>query len=42
MPSSKFEFRGKSFPSITLIDLPLAVSPVISGMVCVLMFGLQG
>ncbi len=37
----KFEFRGKSF-LITLIDLPLAVSPVISGMVYVLMFGLQG
>ena len=38
---AKFEFRGKSF-LITLIDLPLAVSPVISGMVYVLMFGLQG
>ena len=38
---AKFEFRGKSF-FITLIDLPLAVSPVISGMVYVLMFGLQG
>jgi len=37
----KFEFRGKSF-LITLIDLPLAVSPVISGMIYVLMFGLQG
>jgi sulfate/thiosulfate transport system permease protein len=38
---AKFEFRGKSF-FITLIDLPLAVSPVISGMVYVLLFGLQG
>jgi sulfate transport system permease protein len=38
---AKFEFRGKSF-LITLIDLPLAVSPVISGMVYVLLFGLQG
>jgi sulfate transport system permease protein len=38
---SKFEFRGKSF-LITLIDLPFAVSPVISGMVFVLLFGLQG
>jgi len=39
--TAKFEFRGKSF-LITLIDLPLAVSPVISGMVYVLLFGLQG
>jgi sulfate transport system permease protein len=38
---AKFEFRGKSF-LITLIDLPLAVSPVISGMIYVLLFGLQG
>ena len=38
---AKFEFRGKSF-FITLIDLPLAVSPVISGMVYMLLFGLQG
>jgi sulfate transport system permease protein len=38
---AKFEFRGKSFFT-TLIDLPLAVSPVIAGMVYVLMFGLQG
>jgi len=38
---AKFEFRGKSF-LLTLIDLPLAVSPVISGMVYVLLFGLQG
>ena len=38
---AKFEFRGKSI-LITLIDLPLAISPVISGMVFVLLFGLQG
>jgi sulfate/thiosulfate transport system permease protein len=38
---AKFEFKGKSF-FVTLIDLPLAVSPVISGMVYVLLFGLQG
>jgi sulfate transport system permease protein len=38
---AKFEFKGKSF-LITLIDLPLAVSPVISGLVYVLLFGLQG
>ena len=38
---AKFEFRGKSV-LITLIDLPLAVSPVVSGMVFVLLFGLHG
>jgi sulfate transport system permease protein len=38
---AKFEFRGKSV-LITLIDLPLAISPVISGMVFVLLFGLDG
>ena len=38
---AKFEFRGKSF-LITLIDLPFAVSPVISGLIFVLLFGLQG
>src|SRR3984885_16353667 len=38
---AKFEFRGKAFFT-TLIDLPLAVSPVIAGLVYVLMFGLQG
>lgn len=38
---TKFEFRGKSF-LITLIDLPFAVSPVISGLVFVLLFGMQG
>ncbi len=38
---SKFEFRGKSV-LLTLIDLPFAVSPVISGLIYVLVFGLQG
>ncbi len=38
---SKFSFRGKSI-LITLIDLPFAVSPVISGLIYVLVFGLQG
>jgi sulfate/thiosulfate transport system permease protein len=38
---AKFEFRGKQ-ALITLIDLPFAVSPVISGMVFVLLFGAQG
>jgi sulfate transport system permease protein len=38
---AKFEFHGKSF-LITLIDLPLAISPVISGLIFVLLFGLHG
>jgi sulfate transport system permease protein len=38
---AKFRFRGKQF-LITLIDLPFSVSPVISGLIYVLMFGLQG
>jgi sulfate/thiosulfate transport system permease protein len=38
---TKFEFPGKSF-LITLIDLPFSVSPVIGGMLFVLLFGLQG
>jgi sulfate transport system permease protein len=38
---AKFEFHGKGF-LITLIDLPFSVSPVISGLVYVLIFGLQG
>ena len=38
---TKFEFAGKNF-LITLIDLPFSVSPVIGGMVFVLLFGLQG
>jgi sulfate transport system permease protein len=38
---AKFEFVGKSF-LITLIDVPFAASPVISGLIFVLLFGLQG
>jgi sulfate/thiosulfate transport system permease protein len=38
---AKFEFPGKSV-LITLIDLPFSVSPVISGLVFVLLFGAQG
>jgi sulfate/thiosulfate transport system permease protein len=38
---AKFRFRGKSL-LITLIDLPFAVSPVISGLIYVLLFGAQG
>jgi sulfate transport system permease protein len=38
---TKFEFVGKSI-LITLIDIPFAVSPVISGLIFVLLFGLQG
>lgn len=38
---TKFEFFGKSL-LITLIDVPFAVSPVISGLIFVLLFGLQG
>ncbi|HEY7482129.1 MAG TPA: sulfate ABC transporter permease subunit CysW [Gemmatimonadales bacterium] len=38
---SKFEFRGRNI-LITLIDLPFAVSPVISGMIFVLLFGAHG
>ncbi|HTE19350.1 MAG TPA: sulfate ABC transporter permease subunit CysW [Armatimonadota bacterium] len=38
---AKFEFVGKNL-LLTLIDLPFAVSPVISGMVFVLLFGRQG
>ncbi len=37
----KFQFPGRQF-LLTLIDLPFAVSPVISGMVFVLLFGRQG
>ncbi len=39
--TAKFDFVGKSV-LITLIDLPFAVSPVISGLIYVLLFGLQG
>lgn len=38
---TKFSFRGKSF-LITLIDLPFAVSPVVAGLIYVLLFGRQG
>jgi sulfate transport system permease protein len=38
---AKFEFRGKSL-LITLIDLPFAVSPVVAGLIYVIMVGLQG
>lgn len=38
---AKFDFHGKNF-LITLIDLPLSVSPVISGLIFVLLFGGQG
>jgi len=37
----KFDFRGKGV-LITLIDLPFSVSPVVSGLIYVLLFGLQG
>lgn len=38
---AKFEFRGKNM-LLTLIDLPFSVSPVISGLIYVLIFGAQG
>ncbi len=38
---AKFEFRGKAF-LITLIDLPFSVSPVIAGLIYVIMFGDHG
>ncbi|MEI8172687.1 MAG: sulfate ABC transporter permease subunit CysW [Deltaproteobacteria bacterium] len=38
---TKFRFPGKNF-LITMIDLPFSVSPVISGLIFVLIFGLQG
>jgi sulfate/thiosulfate transport system permease protein len=38
---TKFDFRGKSLLT-TLIDLPFSVSPVIAGLIFVLVFGLQG
>lgn len=38
---AKFQFRGKSL-LITLIDLPFSVSPVVAGLVFVVLFGLQG
>jgi sulfate transport system permease protein len=38
---AKFEFRGKT-ALITLIDLPFSVSPVVAGLIYVLVFGAQG
>jgi sulfate transport system permease protein len=38
---AKFDFRGKNI-LLTLIDLPFSISPVISGMIYVLVFGAQG
>ena len=38
---AKFDFRGKN-ALLTLIDLPFSVSPVIAGLIYVLVFGLQG
>ncbi len=38
---AKFEFKGKAFLT-TLIDLPFSVSPVVAGLIYVLMFGAQG
>ena len=38
---TKFDFRGKNL-LLTLIDLPFSVSPVIAGLIFVLVFGLQG
>jgi sulfate transport system permease protein len=38
---AKFDFRGKSV-LLTLIDLPFSVSPIISGLIYVLLFGAQG
>lgn len=38
---TKFDFRGKAL-LVTLIDLPLAVSPVVAGLVVVLLFGRAG
>ena len=38
---AKFDFRGKNL-LLTLIDLPFSVSPVIAGLIFVLLFGLQG
>lgn len=38
---TKFDFRGKHY-LVTLIDLPFSVSPVVAGLIYVLMFGAQG
>ncbi|MFM2112569.1 MAG: hypothetical protein RLZZ271_1229, partial [Pseudomonadota bacterium] len=38
---AKFDFRGKAY-LITLVDLPFSVSPVVAGLIYVLLFGAQG
>ncbi len=38
---AKFEFKGKSF-LLSLIDLPFSVSPVVAGLIFVLLYGAQG
>jgi ABC-type sulfate transport system permease subunit len=38
---AKYEFKGKAFLT-TLVDLPFSVSPVVAGLIYVLMFGAQG
>jgi len=38
---AKFDFRGKAF-LVTLIDLPFSISPVVAGLIYVLVFGRQG
>ena len=38
---AKFDFPGKT-ALVTLIDLPFSVSPVVSGLIYVLLFGAQG
>jgi len=38
---AKFEFRGKAL-LITLIDLPFSISPIVAGLIYLLLFGLQG
>lgn len=38
---AKFEFRGKNF-LITMIDIPFAISPVIAGLIFVILFGARG
>ena len=38
---AKFDFPGKTF-LVTLIDLPFSVSPVVAGLIYVLVFGMQG
>ena len=38
---TKFEFRGKPF-LVTLVDLPFSISPVVAGLIYVVLFGMQG